>query len=54
MDSLNTGIVIGVSSTLTLCCILLGIRQCCKSRNHSYLKESRSDTDLASLDTDSA
>jgi hypothetical protein len=48
------GIIIGLSSTITLCCILLGIRQCYKSRNHSYLKESRSDTDLASLDTDSA
>lgn len=54
MDSLNTGIVIGVSSTFSLFCIFLGIRQCYKSRNHSYLKESRSDTDLASLDTGSA
>jgi hypothetical protein len=54
MDPLNTGIVIGVSSTISLFCILLGIRQCCKSRNHSELKESRSDTDLASLDRDSA
>jgi hypothetical protein len=48
------GIVIGVSSTFSLFCIILGVRQCYKSRNHSYLKESRSDTDLASLDTDSA
>jgi hypothetical protein len=48
------GIVIGVSSTFSLFFIVLGVRQCYKSRNHSYLKESRSDTDLASLDTDSA
>lgn len=54
MDSLHMGIFIGVSSTFALCCISIGIRQCYKSLNHSYLKESRSDTDLAGLDTDSA
>lgn len=54
MDSLHMGIVIGVSSTFTLCCVIMGVYRSCFSRNHSYLKESRSDTDLASLDSDSA
>lgn len=48
------GVVIGVTSTLTLCCVIIGVYRSCQSRNHSYLKESRSDTDLAGLDTESA
>ena len=51
MDSLHMGIVIGVSSTFTICCIIIGVYRSCISRSHSYLKESRSDTDLAGLDT---
>jgi hypothetical protein len=50
MSPLHIGIVVGVSSTLTLCCVIIGVYRSCQSRNHSYLKESKSDTDLTALD----
>lgn len=51
MDSLHIGLVAGFSFVFILCCGTVGLYRSCQSSNHSYLKESRSDTDLAGLDT---
>jgi hypothetical protein len=50
MSPLHIGIVVGFSSIFILCCGTVGVYRSCQSRNHSYLKESKSDTDLTALD----
>lgn len=49
MDPLNTGVVIGICSSIVTCCLFIGIRRMCKSCQNAELKQSRSEADLTRL-----